>query len=303
MAGVIGTGAHPKALLPGVNAWVKAVYEDFTEEFSQVFEVKSSSMAYEEDVETSGFDLAQVKTEGGAVAYTSHQQGATKRYTHLTYALGYQVSQEEIEDNQYKDKAFKRGGHLARSFRTTKEIVHWNVFNRATSGSYLGMDGKSLLATDHTSYVGSQSNKLATAADFAEAPLEDILTMIRLAKNSKGFPVQLKAKKLIVHANDEYNAARIIKSSLQSGTANNDINAVKTLGKLSDGAMVGTYLTDTDAWFVTTNAPDGLKSFQRIGYAFTTDNDFDTTNAKFKGRERYSCGWSDFLGVFGSEGV
>lgn len=299
---VISTANHPKSLWPGVRAWVMTVYKEYPEEFSQVFEVLSSSKAYEEDVESTAFDLAQIKPEGSAIAYTSNLQGATKRYTHITYALGFMVTMEEQEDNQYRDKAFNRGALMARSFRLTKEIVHWNVLNRAFNSSYTGIDAKELIATDHPTLAGNQSNELSTAADLSEAALEDLLIMIRLAKNSKGQPIALKGQKLIVSAYDQFNAERILKSTLQNDTANNAVNAVKSMGMLPGGYMVGTYLTDTDAWFVKTDAPNGLISFNRKGFTVQKDNDFDTKNDRNSGIERYSCGWTDWRGLYGSDG-
>lgn len=299
---IITTGAHPKSLWPGVHAFCMGVYDEFAEEFSQAFNVTDSSKAYEEDVETTAFELAQIKTEGAAVTYTGHTQGFVKRYTNVAYGLGFIVTKEEIADNQYKDKAFKRAALLARSFRVTKEMVHWNIFNRAFSGSYLGGDGVALASASHPTLSGNQSN-LLTAADLSEASLEDMLTMIRVAKNSRGHPIMLKAEKLIVSPYDAFNAERILESTLQNDTGNNAVNAVKSRGLLPGGYMVGTYLTDTDAWFIKTNAPNGLTSFKRTGYTFTTDNDFDTDNAKAKGYERYVPGWTDWRGVYCSAGV
>jgi hypothetical protein len=280
-----------------------AQYAKFPEEFSQIFDVESSSLAYEEDVETTAFDLAQVKAEGGALAYTTHNQGFTKRYTHLAYALGYAVTKEEIADNQYESKSFQRSALLAQSFRVTKEIVHANVLNRAFTSSYAGGDGKELLATDHPSLAGTWQNELTVAADLSEASLEDMLILIRTAKNSKGHPIALKAMKLIVPPAEQFNAERILKSTLQNDTALNAVNAVKSMGLLPSGYMVGTYLTDTDAWFIKTNASNGLMSFKRQGYEFDTDNDFDTKNARASGYERYSVGWTDPRGLYGSPGA
>lgn len=300
---VISTGAHPKALWPGVHKFCMGVYDEWAEEFSLVFNVVDSTKAYEEDVETTAFDLAQVKPEGSAVVFTGHSQGFTKRYTHAAYALGFIVTKEERADNQYADKAFKRAGLLARSFRVSKEIVHWNHFNRATSGSFVGGDGVALLSTAHPTLSGNQSNRLATDADLSEASLEDMLTMVRVAKNSKGHPIKLVAKKLVVSPYDAFNAERILESTLQNDTGNNAVNAVKSRGLLANGYMVGTYLTDPDAWFITTNADAGLTSFKREGYSFTTDNDFDTENAKAKGYERYASGWTDWRGCYGTAGA
>jgi hypothetical protein len=299
----ISTGAHPKALWPGVHAFCMAQYNKFPEEYSKIFDEESSSLAYEEDVETTAFDLAQVKAEGAALAYTTHNQGFTKRYTHIAYALGYAVTKEEIADNQYEGKSFQRSALLAQSFRVTKEIVHANVLNRAFTSSYAGGDGKELLATDHPSLAGTWQNELTVAADLSEASLEDMLILIRTAKNSKGHPIALKAMKLIVPPQEQFNAERILKSTLQNDTNLNAVNAVKSMGLLPSGYMVGTYLTDTDAWFIKTNASNGLMSFKRQGYEFDTDNDFDTKNARASGYERYSVGWTDPRGLYGTPGA
>jgi hypothetical protein len=300
---VISTGAHPKTLWPGVHKFCMGVYDSFEEEYSKVFNVESSDKAYEEDVETTAFDLAQVTAEGSATPYTGHSQGFTKRYTNVSYRLGYIVTADEIADNLYEGKSFQRSKLLARSFRVTKEIVHWNILNRATSGSYVGGDGVALLSTAHPTLSGNMSNKLATDADLSEASLEDLLTMIRVAKNSKGHPIMLKAEKLVVSPYEAFNAERILHSTLQNDTADNAVNAVKSRGLLPGGYIVGTYLTDADAWFIKTNADAGLTSFKRKGYTFTTDNDFDTDNAKAKGHERYVPGWTDWRGVYGTAGI
>lgn len=299
---VITTGAHPKALWPGVRKFVMGEYSEHPTEYNQVFDMQSSKMAYEEDVETTGFGLAQIKSEGAAVSYDSHSQGFTKRYTHVAYALGYIVTREELDDNLYKSRSFKRGKALAFSFRTTKEIVAANVLNRAFSASYLGGDGKELIATDHPSLAGNWSNELSVAADLSEAALEDMLTQIAEAKNSRGLQIALRGDKLIVAPANAFNAERILKSSLQNDTSDNAVNAIRSMGLLRGGCVVNHYLTDSDAWFVKTDAPDGLLGFQRTPFEFTQDNDFDTENAKAKGYERYAFGWTDPRGVYGSEG-
>jgi hypothetical protein len=300
---VITTGAHPKALWPGVHAFVMGSYSEHPTEYSKIFDIETSSMAYEEDVETTGFDLAQIKTEGAAVSYTGHTQGSTKRYTHVAYSLGYIVTREEMDDNLYKSRSFKRGKMLSFSFKTTKEIVHANVLNRAFSNSYLGMDGVELLSTAHPTLAGNQSNELATPADLSEASLEDMMILIETAKNSKGHPIAIRGQKLIVAPQEAFNAERILKSSLQNDTANNAVNALKSMGLLKGGVVVNHYLTDADAWFVKTDAPNGLMGFTRKGFEFTQDNDFDTMNAKAKGYERYSVGWTDWRGLYGSAGA
>jgi hypothetical protein len=213
------------------------------------------------------------------------------------------VTKEEIADNQYTAKSFQRAKLLARSFRITKEIVHWNIFNRAFDSNYLGGDGLELISALHPTLSGTMSNKLSVASDLNEASLEDMLTQIRVAKNSKGQPIQLKAKKLVVSPYDAFNAERILNSTLQNDTNLNATNAIKSRGLLPGGYMIGTYLTDNDAWFITTDADAGLQSFKRSGYEFDTDNDFDTKNAKAAGYERYVPGWMDWRGVFGTPGA
>lgn len=299
---VITTGAHPKALWPGVRKFVMGSYNEFATEYTDIFDMKTSDMAYEEDVETTGFNLAQIKTQGGAVSYDGHTQGFIKRYTHVAYGLGYIVTREERDDNLYKSRSFKRGEQLSFSFRTTKEIVGANVLNRAFDTNYTGGDGKALCVTDHPSLAGNWSNTLSVAADLSEASLETMLVNISLAKNSRGLPIAIRGKKLIVSPSDVFNAERILKSALQNDTANNAVNAIRSMGLLPGGYVVNHYLTDTDAWFVKTDAPDGMLGFQRQAFEFTQDNDFDTENAKAKGYERYSFGWTDPRGLYGSPG-
>jgi hypothetical protein len=300
---VITTGAHPKALWPGVHKFVMGEYSDHPVEYTQIFDMADSKMAYEEDVEITGFGLAQVKAEGGAAAYDSHTQGFVKRYTHVAYSLGYIVTREEIDDNLYKSRSFKRGKMLSFSFRTTKEIVAANILNRAFSASYPGGDGKELIATDHPTLAGNQSNELATPADLSEASLEDILTQVMEAKNSRGLQIALRGDKLIVPPSLAFTAERIMKSSLQNDTANNAVNAIRSMGLLRGGVVVNHYLTDPDAWFVKSDAPDGMRGFQRAAFEFSQDNDFDTMNAKAKAYERYVFGWTDWRGLYGSEGA
>lgn len=300
---VISTGNHPKALWPGVKAWFGRQYNEHQTEYTDLFDMDTSSMNYEEVVELTGFGLAPVKTESASVQYDSESQGYTKRFTHVAYALGYICSREELDDNQYEIVSKRRAKALAFSFRQTKENVAANVYNRATNSSYTGGDGKELLATDHPTSNGSQSNELATAADLSEASLEDIVIQIMGAKNSRGLAINLMPKKLIVPRQEWFNANRILKSVLQNDSAQNAINALKATNAIPGGIVVNHYLTDADQWFVRTNAPEGMTGFDRVKMEFTQDNDFDTSNAKAKGYERYSFGWGDWRGVFGSPGV
>lgn len=301
---VITTGNHPKALWPGIHAWWGLSYNKHPLEWSTIFDMKESSdKAYEEDVEGTGFGLAPAKPEAAGVSYDSHTQGATTRYTHVVYGLGFIVSEEEEDDNQYEKLARSRTESLAFSMRTTKEIVHANVLERAFTSAYAGGDGKELCATDHPVIAGTQANELETAADFSEASLEDMLILIGQAKNTRGHPIALVGQKLIIPVNLQFEATRVVKSDLRSGTADNDANAVKSMGLLPGGIAVNHYLTDPDAWFVKTNAPNGMTHFKRKALAFARDSDFDTANKKHKATERYSAGWTDWRGLYGTPGA
>ena len=303
MANPISTGNHPAALWPGVHKFVMGRYPMHGNEYNEIFKVEKSSMAYEEDVETTSFGLASQQGQGTGVSYDSHTQGATKRYTHVAYGLGYIVTREERDDNLYRSKSFQRAGMLADSFKVTKETVAANVLNRAFNSSYTGMDGKELLATDHPTLAGTFANEPAVAADLNEASLEDAVTAIQQFKNSRGLQVRVMPEKLIVAPSNWANAERILNSDLRSGTDFNDVNALRSKRMLPGGAVVNHYLTDADAWFVKTNVDNGLCMFMRTAFEFTRDNDFDTSNAKAKGYERYSVGWTDPRGLYGSPGA
>jgi hypothetical protein len=300
---IITTGSHPKALWPGVAAWFGRQYDEFKAEYTDLFETETSDKNYEEDVQLTGFGLAPQKAEGSSITYDSETQGFTKRYTHAVYASGYMVTREEMEDNKYEEVSKRRAQALAFAMRQTKENVCANVYNRAFNTSYTGGDGKRLLTTDHPSIAGDWSNVLATAADLSESALEDMIIQIMNAKNDRGLRISLMPKALIVSPSDWFNANRILKSTLQNDTANNGINALKATNALPGGIVVNHYLTDADAWFIRTNAPRGMLYFQRRAYEFVQDNDFDTENAKAKATERYSCGWTDPRGLYGSAGA
>lgn len=299
----ISTGNHPKALWPGVNAWFGREYKKHDLLAPKMFDMKRSSKAYEEDVRVTGFGLAQAKAEGTSISYQDESQADTTRYTHTTYGLGYIVTEEELEDNLYEVVSKRRAGALAFSMRTTKEIVAANVLNRGFTAAYAGGDGKELFATDHPSLVGNQSNELAVAADFSEASLEDLIIQIRKAKNYRGLNIAITPQMLIVPPDLEFEAQRVLKSTLRVGTADNDINAVRSLGMLPKGFLCNPYLSDADAWFIKTDVPNGLTGFERRAMMFARDNDFGTGNALAKATERYSFGWSDWLGAFGSPGA
>jgi hypothetical protein len=299
----IGTGNIPKLLWPGLNAVWGRDYTEHSKEWPDLFDTDSSDMNYEEEVEMTGFGLASVKQQGAATVYDDESQQTVSRYTHVAYSLGFVLTKEEIDDNLYEKKGVTRTAALAFSFRQTKENVAANVYNRAFNTSYTGGDGKALLVTDHPTLTGNQSNTLATAADLSEAALEDMCIQIMNATNSRGLKIGLIANSLIIPTASAFEAARILKSVQQSGTANNDINALKAMGMFPEGVKVNHYLTDTDAFFIRTNAPQQMKMFQRKVASFAQDGDFDTDNIKYKGYERYSFGWSDFRACFGSPGA
>jgi hypothetical protein len=298
-AGTITTGNHPKALWPGMHAFFGTTYGQYQEEWRDLVEVQKSSKNYEEDTLVTGFGQMPVKLEGEGISYDSETQGFTKRYTHTVWGLGYVVTQEEMEDNLYETVSKKRIKRLAFSARQTKENIVANVYNRAFSSSYTGGDAKELLSTSHPSTAGNWSNKLSTDADFSEAALEDLMVQIAQAKNDRGHVINLKPRKLIVPSGLMFDVKRVLKSDQQSGTANNDINALKGMIDYT----INHYLTDTDAWFIRTDADQGMQLFERRALNFTQDNDFDTENAKAKCTMRFSVGWSDPRGVYGTSGA
>lgn len=304
MAGVIGTGNHPKALWPGVKAWWGKAYDDHQVEYTDLFDTVSSDKAYEEDVQLVGFGLAPIKAQGAAVAYDSEIQGFVTRYTHIAYALGYIVTHEELKDNLYAEVSSTRASSLARGFRQTKERVAAGVYNRAFNSTYKGGDGVELISASHPNTSGGTfSNKLAVDADFSEASLEDLTIQIMKATDDRGLLINLMPKSLHVAPDNWYNANRVLQSVYQPGTANNDINVLKATNALPMGIKVNHYFTDADAFFVRTNVPNGLKYYERESIMFDQDNDFDTMNAKAKGYERYSFGWTDPRAVYGTQGA
>jgi phage major head subunit gpT-like protein len=299
----ITTGSHPKALWPGVKKFFGDTYAEKEMVCTRVFPEYSSDKKYEEYVEETGFGLAPVKTESASISYDTDAQGYISRLTNVTYGLGAKVSQEAIEDNQYFSVARKKSAKLARSMRQTKENVFANILNRGFNSSFTGGDGKELLAADHPTLDGTQSNELAVSADLSEASLEDLLTLVRGMKDSRGLRIQAKGMMLIVPPELEFVATRIVKSTLQSGTANNDTNAMRELGMLPEGIVVWDYLTDADAFFIKTDVPEGLIRQERRALSLEQDNDFDTSNACMKATERYTAGWADWRGIVGSPGA
>ena len=303
MAGIITTASHPKALWPGIKAWWGQVYDEHKEEYSQLFDSDTSSMNYEEDVQLTGFGLAPVKSEGSGVSYDSEIQGFTTRYTHIAYALGYIVTKEELDDNLYEQVSRRRSAALAMSFRQTKENVGANIYNRAFNGTYLGGDGVSLASTAHPNTSGGTfANTPTVSADLSEASLEDALTAIMGFQNDRGLLINVMPRSLVVARQNWWNANRIMKSAYTPSTANNAVNVLVATNALPEGIVMNHYLTSPNAWFVRTNIQNGLKYYSRVGIQFDQDNDFDTMNAKAKGYERYSFGWTDPRAIYGVNG-
>jgi hypothetical protein len=300
---VISTGNHPRLLWPGVKALIGISYDELSQQWSEVFTKGESDKSYEILVEATSFGLMPVKAEGSAISYDSHVQQSTTTLTNVTYGMGAIVTEEEIDDNKYEKLGKARAKMLGFSARQTKETVGANIFNRAFDSNYVGGDGKELCATDHPTVNGTQSNELSPAADMSEAALETMLIQISNVKNSRGLRINLKGQKLIVPPELQFDAERIVNSTLRPGTANNDLNAMKSKGMLPGGVFVWQYLDQGDDFFIKTNCMDGLMMLQRKPFAYDKDNDFDTNNAKMKATERYVFGWGDWRCLYGSVGV
>ena len=305
--GVITTNNFAKDLIPGVKTWFGQKYKEYPIEYLDIFEKMNSTRAFEEEVGVTGFGLAAIKNEGTGIAYDEQEQGFVSRYTHVTYGLGFIITREMYEDGIAVTVALRRANSLAFSIRQTKEIVGANILNRAFTAAYTmgsNSDGKELCATDHPNKSGGTwSNELATPADLSEAALEQACIDIAGFTTDRGLTIAIRPKALIIPQALEFDAYRILESLGQSGTANNDTNALRASGKFPQGILVNHYLTDTDAWFIKTDCPDGLKYMERRADSFGTENDFDTENAKFKATFRGSFGWSDPRGIFGSPGA
>lgn len=300
---VINSGSFAKALWPGVNAWYGKAYNEYPVEYTQLFEKYTSNRAWEEDVGISSFGLAVQKGEGAPITYDSERQAFITRYQHVTFALGFVITREMMEDDQYDVVGQRKAQGLAFSMRQTKEIVGANVYNRAFSSSYTGGDGVAMIATNHPNIAGgTQSNRIATNADLSEASLEQACIDIAGYTNDRGLLIAARPESLIIPRQLIFEAKRILATDGRVGTDLNDLNALKTMGSIPK-IVTNHYLTDADAWFIRTNVPHGMKYFERRADNFDMDNDFDTENAKFKATARYSFGWTDWRGVYGSEGA
>jgi hypothetical protein len=293
-----------KELLPGLNALFGLEYARYGEEHKEIYETETSERSFEEETKLSGFSAAPVKNEGSAIAYDNAQEAWTARYNHETIALGFSLTEEAIEDNLYDSLSARYTKALARAMAYTKQVKAANVLNNGFSSSYPGGDNVSLFNANHPLVSGGvNSNIPATAADLNETSLENAVIQIAAWTDERGLLIAAKPKKLIVPPALQFVATRLLETELRVGTNDNDINALKNNGSIPEGYSINHFLTDTNAWFLTTDVPNGMKHFVRSPLANSMDGDFDTGNVRYKARERYSFGWSDPLGMYGSQGA
>ena len=293
-----------KELEPGLNALFGLEYKQYENQHTEIFDKESSDRAFEEEVMLSGFGEAAVKPEGSGVQYDDANESFTARYTHETIALAFSITEEAVEDNLYDSIAKRYTKALARSMAQTKQIKAANILNNGfTSGT--GGDSQYLLDTDHPTIAAPSglANEPSTAADLNETSIEAGLTAIGNFKDERGFKIAARGMKLIIPADLQFTAERLMASNQRVSTADNDINAIKSKGMLPQGYVVNNFLTDTDAWFIKTDVPNGLKMFERAAIKTAMEGDFDTGNMRYKARERYSFGWSDWRGIYGSPGA
>ena len=292
-----------KELLPGLNALFGLEYATYQEEHKEIYETETSERSFEEETKLSGFSAAPVKNEGSAIAYDNAQEAWTARYNHETIALGFSLTEEAIEDNLYDSLSARYTKALARGMAYTKQVKAASPINNGFSSQFVGGDGVSLFSTAHPLISGgTNSNRPSTGADLNETSLESAVIQIAAWTDERGLLIAAKPQKLIVPPALMFVATRLLETSLRVGTTDNDINAIKNNGSIPEGYTVNHYLTDTNGWYLTTDVPNGMKHFVRTPLANSMDGDFDTGNVRYKSRERYSFGWSDPLGMFGSLG-
>ena len=293
-----------KELLPGLNALFGLEYARYGEEHKEIYETETSERSFEEETKLSGFSAAPVKNEGSAIAYDNAQEAWTARYNHQTIALGFSLTEEAIEDNLYDSLSARYTKALARAMAYTKQVKAASVLNNGFNSSYAGGDGAALFSTQHPLVSGGyNSNTPSVAADLNETSLEAAVIQISLWTDERGLLIASKPKKLIVPPALQFVATRLLETELRVGTNDNDINALKNNGSVAEGYAINHFLTDTNAWFLTTDVPNGMKHFVRVPLQNSMDGDFDTGNVRYKSRERYSFGWSDPLGMYGSQGA
>tara|TARA_R100001591_G_scaffold32603_1_gene43599 strand:+ start:94 stop:1005 length:912 start_codon:yes stop_codon:yes gene_type:complete len=293
-----------KELEPGLNALFGLEYNRYENEHAEIFAAEASDRAFEEEVMLTGFGSAPVKEEGSAVTFDQATESFTARYTHETIAMAFAITEEAIEDNLYDRLAARYTRALARSMANTKQVKAANVLNNAFDSNFAGGDGKELCATDHPLATnGTFANELSTAADLSETSIEQSLIDISAFVDERGLKIAMQGVKLIIPKELQFTAERILRSPQRVGTADNDINAMASMGMMPQGYRINHYLTDTDAFFIMTDAPNGMKMFVRSPIKTAIEGDFDTGNVRFKARERYSFGFSDPRGIFGSPGA
>ena len=291
-----------KELLPGLNALFGLEYKTYGEEHKEIYETETSERSFEEETKLSGFSAAPVKAEGAAIAYDNAQEAWTARYNHETIALGFSITEEAVEDNLYDSLSKRYTKALARAMAYTKQVKAASVLNNGFSSNYVGGDGQPLFSASHPLISGGTNSNRLTASDLNETSLEAAVIQIAGWTDERGLLIAAKPNKLIVPPALMFTAKRLLDTELRVATADNDINALKAMGSIPGGYTVNHFLTDTNAWFLTTDVPNGMKHFVRTPLQNSMDGDFDTGNVRYKSRERYSFGWSDPLGMFGSPG-
>ena len=293
-----------KELLPGLNALFGLEYQKYGEEHKEIFDQESSERSFEEEVKLSGFSAAPVKDEGAAISYDNAQEAWSARYNHETIALGFSITEEAMEDNLYDSLSSRYTKALARAMAYTKQVKAAAVLNNGFNSSYTGGDGVELFSTAHPLVSGgTNSNEPSVNVDLNETSLEAAIIQIAGWTDERGLLIASRPLKMIVPPNLQFVATRLLETELRTATADNDINAVRSMGAIPQGYTVNHFLTDTDAWFLKTDVPNGMKHFVRTPMQTSMDGDFDTGNARYKARERYSFGWSDPLGMWGSQGA
>jgi hypothetical protein len=292
-----------KELLPGLNALFGLEYARYGEEHKELYETEKSERSFEEETKLAGFSAAPVKNEGSAIAYDNAQEAFTARYNHETIALGFSITEEAVEDNLYDSLSARYTKALARAMAYTKQVKAASVINNGFSAGYPGGDGVALFSTAHPLVNGgTNSNTASTAVDLNETSLEAAVIQIAAWTDERGLLIAAKPRKLIVPPALMFVAKRLLDTELRVGTTDNDINAIKQMGAIPEGYTVNHFLTDNNGWYLTTDVPNGLKHFERMALVNSMDGDFDTGNVRYKARERYSFGWSDPLGIWGSPG-
>ena len=294
-----------KELLPGLNALFGLQYATYGEEHKEIYETEKSERSFEEETKLSGFSAAPVKNEGSAIAYDNAQEAFTARYNHETIALGFSITEEAVEDNLYDSLSARYTKGLARAMAYTKQVKAASVLNNGfTGGVYAGGDGVALFSTAHPLISGgTNSNRPSTNSDLNETSLENAVIQIAAWTDERGLLIAAKPRKLVVPPALQFVATRLLETNLRVGTADNDINALKNNGSIPEGYTINHYLTDSNGWYLITDVPNGMKHFERIALQNSMDGDFDTGNVRYKARERYSFGWSDPLGMWGSAGA